>query len=66
MSEDKRGDGYRHVFPIILKCVCMCVCVHAVTPVSSGPAHVSVGQTEAADGHAETCSLPHTDIFGLL
>lgn len=46
------------------------VYVHAhalvVARVSSGSARISVGQTGAADGHAETCSVLHWDIFGLL
>lgn len=45
---------------------CVCVCMHVCGCVSPGPAHISVAQTGAADGHAETCSVLHRDIFGLL
>lgn len=55
-------DGYRHLFPVVLRCACPFVVAH----VSSGPAHVSVAQARAADGHAETCSVQRRDIFGLL
>ncbi len=47
---------YRHVFPVILRCVCACVLI-AVARAPSGPAHISMAQTGAADWHAETCPV---------
>lgn len=56
------------VSPCVSCCAQVCVraCTFAVARVSPGPAHISVAQTGAADGHAETCSALHRDIFGLL
>lgn len=45
------------------------MCVHVrflAARVSSDPAHILVAGTGAAGGRAETCSVLHRDIFGLL
>lgn len=63
-----RTKGWR-MQPYVSCYTQVCMCVHArlwFACVSLGPAHVSVAQTGAADGHAETCSVLHRDIFGLL
>lgn len=53
----------------ISPCVSCYTQVHAhlwFACVSSNSAHISVAQTGAVDGHAETCSVLNRDIFGLL